>query len=211
LILKNWRPMCAESHQDVLEVFPKEGLHDLRGKKICAQRVAWKLFRQFKEIRAKIFCTPRFCLLLHRTVARKSSKRGLYICAEGIDVCAGRAWHQNLTKIPLIYNISYFKLGGLELRLGRISAPNPPWRRDCSYTYARKEIGPVCYTGLYAWAFDMFGYQYQISNIQQAHQGRASNRSFLISWRWKPSYAVLIWEKTRFSCAVRHALSANCD
>jgi len=45
-----------------------------------------------------------------RTVARKSSIGGLRFCG-GIDVCAGEAWHQNLTKIQLIYNVSYFNLG----------------------------------------------------------------------------------------------------
>jgi len=58
--------------------------------------------------------------VLARTVARKSSIRGLYVCAGvlyvhagGLDVCVGWACHSNLTKIPLIYNVSYFNLGGL--------------------------------------------------------------------------------------------------
>ena len=33
-------------------------------------------------------------------------------------------------KNPLIYNVSYFNLGDLELSLGGLSPPNPPWRRD---------------------------------------------------------------------------------
>ena len=35
-------------------------------------------------------------------------------------------------KIPLIYSASYFNWGGLELCLGGLSPPKPPWRRDWS-------------------------------------------------------------------------------
>ena len=48
-----------------------------------------------------------------RTVVRKSSIGGLCVCAGGFYVCARGAWHTNLIKIPLIYSISCFNLGGL--------------------------------------------------------------------------------------------------
>ena len=54
-----------------------------------------------------------------RTVARKSSIGRLYVRARV-------GWHSNLTKIPLIYSVSYFSLGGLELCLGGLSPPKPP-------------------------------------------------------------------------------------
>jgi len=47
------------------------------------------------------------------------SPRGLYFRAWG-------AWHLNMTKLPLIYSVSYFNLGGLELCLGGLSPPNSP-------------------------------------------------------------------------------------
>jgi len=57
-----------------------------------------------------------------RTVARKVFNRGAW------QLCGG-AWHYK--KIPLIYSVSRFNLGGLELCLGGLSPPNPPpWRRD---------------------------------------------------------------------------------
>jgi len=37
----------------------------------------------------------------YRTVARKSSIGGLYVCAGRLCVRAGGAWHSNLTNIPL--------------------------------------------------------------------------------------------------------------
>jgi len=44
----------------------------------------------------------------------------------GLYVREGRAWHPNLTKIPLTYSVSYFILGGLELCLGGLNQPKPP-------------------------------------------------------------------------------------
>jgi len=35
-----------------------------------------------------------------------------------------------LTKVALIYNVSYFNVGGLGALFGGISPPNPTWRRD---------------------------------------------------------------------------------
>ena len=59
-----------------------------------------------------------------RTVARKSSIRGLY-------VCAGVAWCSNLTKIPLIYNVSFFNLGELGALFGEAKPTKAPsWRWD---------------------------------------------------------------------------------
>ena len=51
----------------------------------------------------------------------------------GLDVCAKGAWHSNLTKIPLIYNVSYFHLGVVKLCLGgdNPTSKSPPWWRDC--------------------------------------------------------------------------------
>jgi len=55
----------------------------------------------------------------------------LRLCRGALRSCRG-AWHSNLNKIPLIYSVSYFNLGGLELCLGGLSLPNPPspWQRD---------------------------------------------------------------------------------
>jgi len=44
-----------------------------------------------------------------RTVARKSSIGGFYICASELDIV-------KIDKMSLIYSVSYFNLGGLELR-----------------------------------------------------------------------------------------------
>jgi len=38
---------------------------------------------------------------------------GFYVCAGGLYVRVRGAWHSNLTKIPLIYSVSCFNLGGL--------------------------------------------------------------------------------------------------
>jgi len=54
-----------------------------------------------------------------RTVARKFSIEGLCNSAGGLDII-------KLTKTPLIYSVSRFNLGGLELCLGGISPPKPP-------------------------------------------------------------------------------------
>jgi len=51
-----------------------------------------------------------------RTVARKPSIGGLYVCAR-------RAWHSNLTKIPLIYNVPHVNLGRLRALFGGLSPP----------------------------------------------------------------------------------------
>ena len=73
-----------------------------------------------------------------RTVARQSSIGGLYVCARGgLRSCrgAGGAWHSNLTKLPLIYSVSYFDLGGgLEAVFGGAKPTKaPPLRRDCTW------------------------------------------------------------------------------
>jgi len=49
---------------------------------------------------------------------QKVINRGFYVCAGGVTVCAGRL-DIKFNKNPLIYNVSYFNLGDLELRLGR--------------------------------------------------------------------------------------------
>jgi len=45
-----------------------------------------------------------------RTVARKCSLRGLYVCAGRLDI-------ENFLKSPLIYSFSYFNFGALVLCL----------------------------------------------------------------------------------------------
>ena len=61
-----------------------------------------------------------------RTIAKKFSIGGLYSSAGGICVCAGGLYIIKLSKIPLIYSVSRFTLGGLELCLGGLSPPQPP-------------------------------------------------------------------------------------
>ena len=58
-------------------------------------------------------CTP-WC---HKTVARMSSIRGLTFLQ------GGGAWHPNLTKIPLIYSVSYFNVGEIGALFGGLSPP----------------------------------------------------------------------------------------
>jgi len=53
---------------------------------------------------------------LHKTVARKSSLGGLYVCAGGLDI-------ENLKKYPMIHSVSYFDFGDLVLCLGVQSPP----------------------------------------------------------------------------------------
>jgi len=55
---------------------------------------------------------------LSRTVARKFSIGGLCSSAGGLCVCLGGLDIIKLTKAPLIYSVSRFNLGGLELCLG---------------------------------------------------------------------------------------------
>jgi len=64
--------------------------------------------------------------VLLRTVARKftigrlcDSARGLCVCAVGLDII-------KLTKTPLIYSASRFKLGGLGALFGGVSPPKTP-------------------------------------------------------------------------------------
>jgi len=56
----------------------------------------------------------------------------------GFMFVQGEALHSNSTKIPLIYSVSYFNLGGLGAVFGGLSPPKPPWRRDCFL--ARKQL-----------------------------------------------------------------------
>jgi len=55
---------------------------------------------------------------LSRTVARKSSIGGLYVCAGALDIL-------KIDKTPLIYSVSYFNLGRLGAPFGVISPPTP--------------------------------------------------------------------------------------
>jgi len=67
-------------------------------------------------------CCNQGCGASVKTVARKLSIGGIYVCAGGFDACAGGTWHSNQTKIPLIY-VSCFNLGDEPTK-------TPPWRRD---------------------------------------------------------------------------------
>ena len=58
-----------------------------------------------------------------RTVARKCSLGGLYVCPGRLDI-------ENLLKSPLIYSVSYFNLGILVLFLEGKPTKATPWRRD---------------------------------------------------------------------------------
>jgi len=69
-----------------------------------------------------------------RTVARKSSIGGLYVCARDFTFVQ-EGLTSKVDKIPLIYSVSYFNLGGFELCLGELSEPKPPWRRYWSRHY----------------------------------------------------------------------------
>jgi len=65
-----------------------------------------------------------------RTVAKKFSIGGLCSSAGGLDII-------KLSKISLIYSVSRFNLGGLELCLGVKPTKAPPWRRDwCDCIYS---------------------------------------------------------------------------
>ena len=61
-----------------------------------------------------------------RTVARQSSIWGaLRLCWGALRSCRG-AWHSNLTKIPRIYSVSYFTLGGLRALFGSAKPSKTP-------------------------------------------------------------------------------------
>jgi len=59
--------------------------------------------------------------IISRTVTRKLSIGGLYVCAVGLD-------SENWLKNPLIYSVSYFNLVGLVLSLGGRAHQIPSWR-----------------------------------------------------------------------------------
>ena len=50
-----------------------------------------------------------------------------------LRLCLG-AWHSNLTKIQLMYSVSYFKLGGLGASFGGLSPSKPPMATGLSWT-----------------------------------------------------------------------------
>jgi len=56
-------------------------------------------------------------LCSHRTVVRQSSIGGLYVCARGLCISAGRGLTFKFEKNSTNYSVSYFNLGGLELCL----------------------------------------------------------------------------------------------
>jgi len=69
----------------------------------------------------RITCDGVFPPLMFNSMQNRSQKavnRGALLLCGGLDVCARGAWHANLTKSPLIYNVSYFNLGGLEALFG---------------------------------------------------------------------------------------------
>jgi len=65
-----------------------------------------------------------------RTVARKSSLEKLCVCAGGFAFALRGAWHSKLTKVALIYNVSYFNLGGLGALFWGDKPTKAPWPRD---------------------------------------------------------------------------------
>ena len=72
---------------------------------------------------------------------QKVVNRGFY------DLCGG-ASHSNLTKIPLIYSVPYFNLGGAK------PTKAPPWRRDCCAVIVRcLRRTPQCLKGIIAYYF----------------------------------------------------------
>jgi len=62
------------------------------------------------------------------TVARKFSTGELCVCEGGLDIL-------NLTKPPLIYNVSYFNFGGLGVSFRGLSLPKPPVATGLAQTY----------------------------------------------------------------------------
>jgi len=63
-----------------------------------------------------------------RTVARKYSVGGLYVCAGGLDILI-------FDKTSLIYSVSYFNLGGLELCLEGLSSTKSPVAMGLNATF----------------------------------------------------------------------------
>jgi len=47
----------------------------------------------------------------------------------------------NFIKTPLIYRVSYFNLGGSELRFGRLSPPKPPHTIGLGVSQGRSQGG----------------------------------------------------------------------
>ena len=64
------------------------------------------------------FCRICWHIYVNSSVARKFSTGRLCSSAWGLFVCAGGLDIINLTKTQLIYSVSRFNLGGLELCLG---------------------------------------------------------------------------------------------
>ena len=99
----------------------------LHSVKLCA--LAARAFR----LQNKKYTSLSFAWPIHEKDQRwtqnrrqKVVNRGLYICVGGLYVRAGGGWHSNLTKSPLTYSVSYFKLGGLEFCLGGLSPQKLP-------------------------------------------------------------------------------------
>ena len=57
---------------------------------------------------------------------QKVVNRRACVCAGGLYVCAEGSSHSKLTKVALIYNVSYFNLVGLGALFGGISLAKPP-------------------------------------------------------------------------------------
>jgi len=90
------------------------GCHFLKSNKVGRHfarvfRVFAQIFRDF----SRIFDQPKLWVCTcTRTVASKYSIGELCVCLVGLDIT-------KLTKTPLIYSVSRFNLGGVELCLGR--------------------------------------------------------------------------------------------
>ena len=70
--------------------------------------------------------SPRVEALHARTVARKFSIGGLCISEGGFGFVREGLDTQKLTKTQLIYSVSCYNLGGLEIRMGGLSPQIPP-------------------------------------------------------------------------------------
>jgi len=72
----------------------------------------------------------RCVLYFNQNCRQKVVNRGaLRSCGGASRLCKGGLTFK-FDKNALIYSVSYFNLGCLELCLGGLSLPNPPWRRD---------------------------------------------------------------------------------
>jgi len=120
----------------------------LRMGKVCARRCGWRFclagywvdWRQPADVNKlkKRFDMGFIGLIKYSAIADRRTRMlkslksvvSRTVASRGVCVCAGELDIIKLTKIPLIYSVSCFNFGGLELRLGSMPTKAPPWRRD---------------------------------------------------------------------------------